>query len=310
MLLTLAFVLATAKPVKPTPPAAAAAPVVAPVVCPEIAPPPPAKPATVRVMLPDLEVKGRHEPIRAALGQIVAQTAGTVRGFEILSAAEVRAVMDQEANKQFVGCTATSCLAEIAEALDADLVVAGRIEDTPDGAALLSLSLVNARAIVVVNRVNVVWRGDPSRLSDVVRTSAQLLLVDAEQRKPGSIVLTGVVPEGRVVVDGVERTSDHLHGGVRGLDVGVHELTVTAPDKVTLTTWAIVESEKETSVAVPLDDVAVPSLWYWVGGATAVVAGVVGTSALLYLSGQGEVTLAAASPGFSVNDVESLKGIK
>ena len=218
-------------------------------------------------------------------------------------------VLDQEANKQFVGCTATSCLAEIAEALDADLVVAGRIEDSPDGAALLSLSLVNARAIVVVNRVNVVWRGESARMSDVVRTASQLLLVDAEQRKPGAIVLTGGGPDTRIVVDGIDRTRDHEHGGVRGLDVGVHEVIASAPDKVSLTTWVIVESDKETSVAVPLDDVPVPSLWLWAGGAAAVVAGAVATGAALYFSGQGEVALVATPPSIGTNDVEALRGI-
>src|SRR5688572_25727297 len=101
MLLTLAFVVAAAKAPKPpaTPPPAPA-PVAAPLVCPEPAPAL-VKASTVRVMLPDLEVTGRHAPAKAALGQIVAQTAGAVRGFELLSAAEVRAVLDQEANKQF-----------------------------------------------------------------------------------------------------------------------------------------------------------------------------------------------------------------
>ena len=306
MLLTLALVVATAKAPKPPP----EPPVAPPVACPELpAPPTPTKPTTVRVMLPDLEVVGRHAGARAALGQTIAETAGAVRGFELLSAAEVRAVLDQEANKQFLGCTATSCLAEIAEALDADLVVTGRVEDAPDGAALLSLSLVNARAIVVVNRVNVAWRGDPSRLVDVVRTSSQLLLVDAEQRRTGSIVLTGIGPEARVVVDGVERTGDHHSGAVRGLDVGVHEVVVDAPDKITKTSWAIVESDKETSVATPLDDVPVPSLWLWLGGASAVVAGAVATGAVLYFSGQGDVALVATAPAVSVNDVEALRGI-
>ncbi len=296
---------ASAQP-KPLPPAVVPAP--PPLVCPEV-PASPAKAAKVRVMLPDLDVRGRHTQARAALGQIVAETAGGVRGFEILSATEVRAVLDQEANKQFVGCSASSCLAEIAEALDADLVVTGRIEDAPDGAALLSLSVVNARAIVVVNRVNVVWRGDSSRMADVVRTSSQLLLVDAKARKPGSIVLTGVGPEARVVVDGIERSADHRHGSIGGLDVGVHEVVVDAPDKITRTSWAIVESDKETTLSTPLDDVPVPAVWLWLGGTAAVVGGAAATGALLYFSGPGNAGLVADAPSVSVNDVEGLKGI-
>ncbi len=261
-------------------------------------------------MLPDLDVDARHASLRDALGQVVAQQAASVRGYELLSSAEVRAVLDQEANKQMAGCSATSCLAELAEALDADLVVSGRIASTAEAgggeATLVSLSLVNARAIVVVNRVNVVWRGPAAQLPDVVRTSAQRLLVDAEDRAPGSIILTGVPGGARVVVDGVERTSDHERGGVRGLDVGVHEIAVDAVDKLPLTTWAIVESGKDVTVDASLESVPVPSVWLLTGGVAAVVAGAALTGAAVYFSGKGDVTVTATTP--DLDDVETFRG--
>lgn len=257
-------------------------------------------------MLPSLEVSGRFSTAKEALTQLVADEAAHVRGFELLSAAEVRAVLDQEATKQLAGCDATSCLAELANALDADLIVSGRVEATADGASLISLSLVNARAIVVVNRVNVVWRGADDRVPDVVRTSAQRLLIDAENRKPGGLVVTGLVEGARVVVDGVERTNDNAHGGVRGLDVGVHEVNVDAPDKLPLTTWGIVESEKDIPVDGSLEDVPVPAVWLWLGGATAVVVGAAATGAALYFSGDGAVAVRATTPGVGVDAVEGL----
>ncbi len=313
MLLGLVLVVIAAKAAKP-PQVAPPAPIAAPV-CPEV-PVAPARPSTVRVMLPDLEATGRYAATKQALTQLLAEQAATVRGFELLSAAEVRAVLDQEANKQLVGCNATSCLAEVAEALDADLIVSGRVEGgddgalpgSPPGSTLVSLSLVNARAIVVVNRVNVVWRGDEGRLPDVVRTSAQLLLVDGKDRKPGKLVVANLSDTAHVLVDGVDQGRDLRHGGL-SLDVGVHEVAIDDVDKLPLTTWAIVESDKEASVDGSLEDVPVPQVWLWIGGAAAVVVGAVATGAVLYLAGDGDVSLTAPSTGTSAANVEALRGL-
>lgn len=284
-----------------------------PVACPEPPPVPPApvrsEPEVVRVMLPDLDVAPRHAAARDALGQIVAEEAGRVHGYQLLSAAEVRAVVDQEANKQLAGCDETSCLAELAEALDAELVVSGRISETPDGASLVSLTLVNARAIVVVNRVNVVWRGPENRLPDVVRTSAQRLLLPGKQRAPGAVVVTGVPDGARVLVDGVERTNDHRGGRIGGLDVGVHEVNIEAVDKLPLTIPVVVLSGVDSVVEGAMEDVPVAAVWLWAGGIGAVVAGAAMTGTVLYFSGRGDVDIKAAVPASDVNAVESLRGI-
>ena len=282
--------------------------------CPEPPPaPPPAvirsEPAVVRVMLPDLDVVARHAGARDALGQIVAEEAARVRGYQLLSAAEVRAVVDQEANKQLAGCDETSCLAELAEALDAELVVSGRIAETPDGASLVSLTLVNARAIVVVNRVNVVWRGPENRLPDVVRTSAQRLLLPGKERAPGAVVITGVPEGARVLLDGVERTNDHRNGRIGGLDVGVHEVSVEAADKLPLTIPVVVLSGIDSVVEGAMEDVPVAAAWLWAGGIGAVVAGAAMTGTVLYFSGRGDIEIKAAVPSAGVNNVESLRGI-
>lgn len=273
-------------------------------------PPPSAVAAKVRVMLPDLETTGRYGDIAAALGQVLAAQAGLVPGLEILSAAEVRAVLDQEANKSLMGCDKTGCLAELADAMDAELVVSGRLEQSPDGAPLLSLTLINARAVVVVNRVNTVWRGDDDRLPDVMRTAAQLLLLEASARAPGAITVTGVPPEARVFVDGVDRTLDHASGSIGGVDVGVHEVSIEAADKLPLTIPVVVESGKDVVAQAVLEDVPVPSAWLWGGGIAAVVVGAAATGLGLYFAGPGAVSMTAVAPSVGINDVESLRGAK
>jgi len=295
-----------AKSAKPPPP-----PVVEAPPCPEPPPPPPAQkaPSTVRVMLPDLDVSGRQRDARDALGQLVAAEAGRVKGYTLLSAAEVRAILDKEAGKQLAGCSETDCLAEIAQALDAELIVSGRIAETPDRAVIVSLSLVNARALVVVNRVNAVWRGEDNRIPDVVRTSAQLLLLPAKERPPGGVVLGEILENGRVFVDGVERTSDAQTGRLGGLEVGVHEVTLEAPDKITKIVPVVVTSGQDSSIDTALEDVSVPGALLVAGGVSAVVVGAALTATALYFAGRGDVTVSATVPDATAANAEGLRGI-
>jgi hypothetical protein len=259
-------------------------------------------------MIPDMSVAPRFDGARTELSQVVAEEAGRVHGYELLSAADVRAVLDQEASKQLAGCDDNSCLAELAEALDAELVVSSSIGLSPDNVPLVSLSLVNARAIVVVNRVNVVWRGEENRLADVVRTSAQRLLLPAKERLPGAVIVTGAPAGATVYVDGAERTSDHQAGRIGGLDVGVHEIVVEARDKIPQTLAVVVMSGADSTVDGTLEDVPIATGWLIAGGVASVVVGAALTGAVLYFSGRGDVAVDAAIPAASVNDVESLRG--
>jgi hypothetical protein len=260
-------------------------------------------------MLPDVLGAERYRDARVAFGQIIAEEAGRVRGYELLSAAEVRAVVAQESAKQLVGCDDTGCLAELAEALDAELIVSGRVDAGPDGSSLVSLSLVNARALVVVNRVTTSWTGSEAQLPDVVRTSAQLLLLSHKERAPGFVRLSGAPLGARVTLDGEDRSSDHAAGRIGGLDVGVHELVIEAPDHLPRTIPLIVMSGQETTVDGALEPVPVSTAWWWLGGATAIVTGAALTGVVVYLSGRGDVDIAATVPSASVNDVEALRGV-
>jgi hypothetical protein len=312
VLLLTFLVTSAATAVKPASKAQVKAAPPPPPTCPEPPPeppPPPPRPSTVRVMLPDLEVAPRYQGQRAAFGQIVAEEAGRVSGYELLSAADVRAVLDQEATKQLVGCDDNSCLAELAEAMDAELLVSGRVDMGTDGAPLVSLSLVNARALVVVNRVTATWRGDEGRLPDVVRTGAQRLLLPARDRAPGAVVVTGAPVGARVLVDGEDRTRDHEGGRIGGLDVGVHEVAIEAPDRLPRTIPVVVLSGQDAVVSGALDDVPVPAAWLWVGGVGAVIAGAAVTGAVIYFSGRGDVDVVAAVPSAGFDDVEKLRGV-
>ena len=291
--------------VRPAPPPPKAAP--APVCVAPAAALVPTTPAKVRVMLPDLEVTPRFADARAALGQVVAGEAARVEGYELLSADEVRAVLDQEANKQLLGCDETSCLAELAEALDAELVISGRIGETPDGATLVALTLINARAIVVVNRVSVQWRGSHDQLADVVKTSTQRLLLEPKQRPPGGLRITGAPEQARVFVDGIDRSSGFVAGRIAPIEIGVHDVSIEAADKLPTTISFVVQSDADSVVDGTLENVPVPAVWLWVGGVGAVVAGAVATGALVYFSGPGSAVIDARKP--DLNDIDTLRGL-
>lgn len=266
--------------------------------------------AQVRVMLLDLEATPRLASSARALGQIVAEEAARVRGYSLLSADEVRSALDQEANKALMGCDENTCLAELAQALDAPLLIGGRLDEGQRGEPIVALTLLNTRAIVVVNRVTMPWPGDPAALPDVVRAAARTLVLEPAARPPGGVHVPALPASAQVFVDGVERTSDARSGEVGGLSIGPHEVKVLAPDKVPSTSWVVVKSGEAAPLELVLEDVPVTSTWLWLGGGAAVVVGGAAAIAVAYALGQSDVTVGAAVPLLGANDVERLPGGK
>ena len=259
--------------------------------------------ARVRVMLLDLITDPRFSSQRGALGHIVAEEAARVRGYEILSADEVRAVLDQEATRQLMGCDDSSCLAELAAALDAALIISGRVDASSDGTPIVALSVLNTRALVVLNSVSFAWAGPSDTLPAVVRTAAQTLLLEPRERPPGALQVVGAPADAQVFVDGEAQLASEA---ATGLSIGPHEVMVVADGKLPITTWAVVLSGATTNVEVVLEDQPASSAWWWLGGAAAVVGG--GALALggALLFGKGTVAAEAVVRPWGVNDAEKL----
>lgn len=264
--------------------------------------------SSVRVMLLDLKGSGPQYMVARSLGQVVASEAAQVKGYELLSSEEVRAVLEGEANKQLVGCDESGCLAELAEAMDADLLITGSLEQSADGAPLLSLSLLNTRALVTVNRVTLSWPGDPARLPDLARAAAQLLVREKRDRPEGHVVLTGVPLDAQVFVDDVDRTEEARTGRIGGLEVGPHVVRVTALDRLPREEHVLLVAGGSAQVDGALEPVPVTaSSWFWIGAGAAVVAGVGATAVGLYAIGRSSVTAVAAVPAYGLGDVDAIK---
>lgn len=285
-----------------------AAPAPAPPVCPEPTPAPEA-PSSVRVMLLDLRSSGGLTGVARVLGQVVAEEAAKVKGFELLSSEEVRAVLDQEAQKALMGCDESGCLAELADAMDATLLVSGQLEQAPAGAKVITLSLLNTRALVTVNRVSLAWAGDEQRLPDLARAATQLLVFEKDKRPPAALVVDGLPQGGRVLVDGEDRSADAGRGSIEGLEVGIHEVSLSAPGFAPRTEQVLLVAGQSARVDAGLVEVPVTdNWWFWSGAGAAVLTGVGVTAAVLVLTGPADVTVAGQIPALSVGDVERVKG--
>ena len=166
----------------------------------------------------------------------------------MLTAEEIRAVVRQEAEKAVMGCEDSSaCLAELAEALDAGLLVSGRVVEV-GGAPRIALSLLNTRAIVTVGRVDLRWRGDPALLPEVGRAAAQLLIFEPEMRPPGRVEVSGAPEGASVLLDGRPAALTNPE-----VEVGPHEVTVRAPGFVEAVYPVLVRAGETASVSAALE---------------------------------------------------------
>lgn len=258
-------------------------------------------------MLQDLAVAPAFVGRAAGFMQIVADEAGAVQGLAVLSADEVRSALEQEADKALLGCSGTSCLAELAEALDAELVISGRVDAAPGGGALVALTLLNARAVVVTNRVVMRWGGPEAELPEVLRAAAQTLLLEAEARPPGSLQVLGLPPDARVFVDDEERTADHRVGSVGALAIGPHVVRAEADGMEPSVAHVIIKPAQQTVVTLTLEGAGLSTPLVVLGIGGAVVLGGGAALALAYALGQSDVVVSASVPAVGVNDAESLR---
>lgn len=111
----------------------------------------------------------------AASGVESALTAGLRRhaAFHVLSRAEITALVGKAAQQQLMGCDATACMAEIVDALGANLVATARL-DRRDGLWNLQASLLDQRTAKVVQRAGVRARDTQALFASVEDIARQL----------------------------------------------------------------------------------------------------------------------------------------
>lgn len=103
-------------------------------------------------VLPMVGGAGVDAKTAAALTEALAGQLARVPGTEVMTQAQMKALLDLEAQKQMVGCADDSCMAQIGAALGVDELIGG------------SVSLVGSSWLVGVRKVDVTTAG--SRLAD------------------------------------------------------------------------------------------------------------------------------------------------
>jgi hypothetical protein len=264
--------------------------------------------SSVRLLILDLAAPDAPPTLTRTLGQLIAREASKIQGFIVLTSDELRTVLDQEAEKQLFGCDDSSCLAEFAGALDADLLVSGQLDSSIAGTTTLSLNLLNTRAIVTMNRVSLTWAGDPGRLPELAVAAALLLLVEKARRPVGAVAIDGAPDDVRVYIDDVDMTDQVQDGVVRGLDVGTHALRLEADGYEPMETAVLLSSsEPERVDGMLLERSFFSSGWLWAGIGVAVVGTALATGALFILSTDASVNTSADIAAPSLAGVEAVK---
>jgi hypothetical protein len=249
----------------------------------------------VRVLLLDLKAPTNARQLASSLGQVIADEAARVPGFQMLSTAELRAILDNEAEKAMVGCSDSECMAEIASALDAELLISGNLDLREGSPPTLSLSLVNTRALVTVNRVTMSWPGDRDRLPEVARAAAQRLVFEGEMRKPGTVVFEGLPPDAHVVLDDVDHTDDLTDQSTLSLPVGPYRVRMTAEGHEPAEALVLVQAGQQSVVDGQLAAIeeSMSTWWIWASGAAVATVLVVGIAAGVALTGASGVNASA-----------------
>ena len=152
-----------------------------PPVPPAAPPPPPAAPVAAGCTMAVLDLEagdGVRRERAQAFTDVVTGEVGNLSPCSVLSRSDVRGVLSFEAEKQLLGCNQESCLAELAGALGADLLVTGSLSKI-DEATLLSLRVTDLKSLKVTRRATDSYSGaDEDAIAFVAWLTRKLMTDD------------------------------------------------------------------------------------------------------------------------------------
>ncbi|MBN2359049.1 MAG: PEGA domain-containing protein [Deltaproteobacteria bacterium] len=261
-----------------------------------------------RVVVLDLKVEGDANPaVGTQLTARVAELIARRPEVSVVAPDEVRAMLANEANKQRAGCGEASCLAEIAGALGAELLVSGSVGKIGD-AWSVSLSAIDAKQVRTVNRVSATWRGESIALLELAEPLIVRLLADEHEPLTGSLELSGLASGSRILIDGQVRGTAPA-GQLGDIPIGSHRLQISAEGYQAIDQDFIVRQGQITSLALQQQASETPfyaSWWFWgLAGAAAVGTAAAVTAAVVLLDrpGAGETGV-----NISVNAGDAVSG--
>jgi hypothetical protein len=180
----------------------APAEVVAPEAPPAAAPPaPPAAPAAsarkFRVLVLQPTANRVDSAIVRAIESLVAVELSRVNAFDVLSGADVKQMVELEGEKQAMGCNEASCLAELAGAMGANLVVFGDVAQL-GSLTVVNLNLFDSEKARSRGRVSAQFRSEeelPFRVGRATRELFKRFAKDNDIELPTDDAMTVIEPE-------------------------------------------------------------------------------------------------------------------
>ncbi len=227
------------------------------------------------------EVDGGAETAIAA--QITAKIAEVLQrrpATSVLSADDVSAVLQHEADKQLLGCSEDGCLAELAAALGADVLVASKVAKIDDGWAL-SLTAIDAKRASVKARVQETFKGESIMLLSLVAPAVDKLLASDPSSLTGSLDVVGAVDGSKIFVDDAIRGTAPA-GQMAGVPIGSRRVKLLADGYEPYEGFVIVETGKASSLPAQQQLLPEPfytTWWFWTAaGAGTVIAAAAATT--------------------------------
>ncbi len=210
--------------------------------------------------------------VAASLTQVVALELRRQGGLQVISQDEIAAMLQLEAQKDELGCSDTTCFAEIGGALGVDYLVVGnvgRLEDT----FMANLKLIETKKAEVKNRASETFKG---REQDLLRATkfATYSLVGTAVTDTGRLVLKVTPEDAQLTIDGEERAAGDQSARLAALSPGRHALRLDHEDYYSTYLETYVEPGATNTLLLTLE--ALPLPWYkkwWVWTVSAAVLG-------------------------------------
>lgn len=121
-----------------------------------------------KITILGLEARQIEQGIADTISDTIAVELSNIGDFEVITKADMKAMLDLESQKQLMGCEDdVSCIAEIGGALGVDKIIAGSLGKIGQ-TYILNLSLVNVLQAKVENRVSGRVKGELDQLIDAL----------------------------------------------------------------------------------------------------------------------------------------------
>ena len=234
----------------------------------------------------DLQAAGVDEGVAKNLTEVLTVEMKRYEGLEVISRQEIRTMLEFEQQKQLLGCTDSSCFAEIGNALGVNYLTVGTVGKL-DEVFVINLKLLDMLKGDTLHRVTESYQGAAGQLVPAMRYAVAKLLGGDEDQE-GRLRLKVSEEGAQVFLDG-ENVGEYPElrlGPIRPGKVGV---AVEAQDYFPYYEEVYIQPGSATDLNIEL--LAKPTPWYktwWFWTITgAVIIGAATTTTVLLLQDRG-----------------------